>query len=74
MNFDIVMNNFYNKLEYQLKYTLSNESLRQKKLIISFGSGPRDILVPPVFTSVGDSGVNSLNALVSKHSYFLNQL
>ncbi|XP_045541638.1 GPI inositol-deacylase-like [Papilio machaon] len=65
VNFDIIMNNFYNKLECQWKFCLSNdEDLKQKKMIISFGSGPRDILVPPVYTSVGESTVNSLNALV----------
>ncbi|KPJ15660.1 GPI inositol-deacylase [Papilio machaon] len=66
VNFDIIMNNFYNKLECQWKFCLSNdEDLKQKKMIISFGSGPRDILVPPVYTSVGESTVNSLNALTT---------
>ncbi|XP_045535569.1 GPI inositol-deacylase [Papilio machaon] len=66
VNFDIIMNNFYNKLECQWKSCISNdEDLKQKKMIISFGSGPRDILVPPVYTSVGESTVNSLNALTT---------
>lgn len=55
-------------MEYEWEMFVQNdEQVNAKKLLISFGNGPRDILMPSGLTSSNDSYIS---ALVSKALIF----
>ncbi|CAH0723349.1 unnamed protein product, partial [Brenthis ino] len=59
INFDTVINDYYMLMELEWKAYIRNE-IKEKKFLISIGSGPRDVLVPAGLTSSNDSHVNVL--------------
>lgn len=44
------------------EFVNTNPAVKQRKMLIGFGNGPRDVLVPSGLTASSDS---NLNALVS---------
>ncbi|XP_013169159.1 PREDICTED: GPI inositol-deacylase isoform X2 [Papilio xuthus] len=67
LNIDLPFNDFYKKLDCEWMSCSygNNEKVQKAKLIISFGSGPRDLLVRPTYTAVRERNLNSLNALTT---------
>lgn len=64
INFDSVINDYYMLMDLEWKAYIKNE-IKEKKFLISIGSGPRDVLVPAGLTSSNDSYVNVLVSFYS---------
>ncbi|XP_068631701.1 GPI inositol-deacylase [Battus philenor] len=65
INFDIQMNEFYKLMELEWELSVKqNKEFNQQKMIISFGSGPRDLLVPAGLTSTNESYISALTTAV----------
>lgn len=59
INFDSVINDYYMLMNLEWEAYVKGE-IKEKKKLISIGSGPRDVLVPAGLTSSNDSHVNVL--------------
>ncbi|RVE51297.1 hypothetical protein evm_004101 [Chilo suppressalis] len=65
LNTDLAMNDYYKLMEFEWDiYINSNESIKDKKMMISFGNGPRDLLMPSALTLSNASYVNALSTAV----------
>ncbi|CAK1547233.1 unnamed protein product [Leptosia nina] len=65
INFDPAMNDFYKQMEIEWdNYVAPNKAVVNRKMLISLGSGPRDVLVPAALTSTNNSYVNALATAV----------
>lgn len=71
INFDITMNDYYMLMSAEWDfYKNSNKETAPNKILLSFGNGPRDILMPSGLTFSNDSYIS---ALVSFSIYFKTQ-
>ncbi|XP_022125141.2 GPI inositol-deacylase [Pieris rapae] len=65
VNFDPAINDFYRLMDLEWKiYIEPNKEIKDRKLLISFGSGPRDVLVPAGLTSSNVSNINTLASAI----------
>ncbi|KAL0893128.1 hypothetical protein ABMA27_014761 [Loxostege sticticalis] len=65
MNMDLTMNDYYKLMEYEWeKFVQNDEQVNAKKLLISLGNGPRDILMPSGLTSSNDSYISALTTAI----------
>ncbi|OWR55551.1 gpi inositol deacylase pgap1 [Danaus plexippus plexippus] len=63
INFDILLNEYYMQMDMEwMEYKLSN--LRHDKILISIGSGPRDMLIPAGLTASNYSHINTLSTAI----------
>lgn len=61
INFDATMNNYYMLMDLEWETNVHKiEEIKEKKLLLSFGNGPRDILMPSGLTSTNDSFIDAL--------------
>lgn len=61
INVDVKMNDFYMLMHYEWEnFSNTNEGLNNKKILLSFGNGPRDVLMPSGLTASNDSYINAL--------------
>lgn len=64
VNVDSAMDNYYMFMDLEWKYNINEQiEAKEQKMLISFGNGPRDVLMPSGLTHSNDSYIN---ALVSK--------
>ncbi|XP_053607259.1 GPI inositol-deacylase [Plodia interpunctella] len=61
INFDTEMNKYYREMEAEWEVYVD---IRKSKLLLSFGSGSRDVLMPSWLTSSNDSYVGALTTAV----------
>ncbi|XP_031765165.2 GPI inositol-deacylase isoform X2 [Galleria mellonella] len=65
INFDLAMNDYYKLMDMEWNANINrNDVVKQKKLLLSFGSGPRDILMPSWLTSCNESYIGALSTAV----------
>ncbi|KAJ0177266.1 hypothetical protein K1T71_007275 [Dendrolimus kikuchii] len=65
INFDVKMNDYYMWMHYEWEYFMrKNSEINNKKILLSFGNGPRDVLVPSGLTTSNDSYVNALTTSI----------
>lgn len=65
INFDVKMNDYYMIMNYEWEsYINSNKELKDKKILLSFGNGPRDVLMPSGLTSSNDSYISALTTSI----------
>ncbi|KAM3961034.1 LOW QUALITY PROTEIN: GPI inositol-deacylase [Aphomia sociella] len=65
INFDIAINEYYKLMDMEWEANVNgNEQIKEKKILLSFGSGPRDILMPSWLTSCNDTYISSLTTAV----------
>ncbi|CAG5050252.1 unnamed protein product [Parnassius apollo] len=65
INFDVAMNNYYMIMDMEWELFINqNQEIKNKKMLISFGSGPRDLLIPAGLTSTNDSFISVLTTAV----------
>ncbi|CAG9584705.1 unnamed protein product [Danaus chrysippus] len=63
INFDILINEYYMRMDMEwMEYKRSN--LRHDKILISIGSGPRDMLIPAGLTASNYSHINTLSTAI----------
>ncbi|KAL4704963.1 hypothetical protein ACJJTC_013420 [Scirpophaga incertulas] len=61
VNTDITMNDFYTIMDFEWDmYINKNDKIKSKKMLVSFGNGPRDVLMPSGLTSSNDSDISAL--------------
>ncbi|XP_041978231.1 GPI inositol-deacylase [Aricia agestis] len=60
VNFDMIMNDYYMRMDREWDALRSDPALYEKKVLISIGSGPRDVLMPAGMTASNDSYINTL--------------
>lgn len=65
INFDPIINNYYmvTNLEWE-NYVNQYEEIKEKKFLISIGSGPRDVLIPAGLTSSNNSHIGALVTII----------
>lgn len=55
------MNDYYKLMEFEWEsYVHNDENVKGKKLVLSFGNGPRDVLMPSSLTTSNDSYISAL--------------
>ncbi|XP_059047007.1 GPI inositol-deacylase [Achroia grisella] len=65
INFDMAMNDYYKLIDIEWEQNVNREpEVKQKKFLLSFGSGPKDILVPSWLTSSNESFISALTSAV----------
>lgn len=65
VNVDAAMDDYYMLMNLEWALNINNDmEMKQKKILLSFGNGPRDVLIPSGLTASNDSYIN---ALVSQH-------
>lgn len=61
INFDIAMNDYYLSMNHEWEsFVKGNQLMTDKKMLLSFGNGPRDLLMPSGLTLSNDSDINTL--------------
>ncbi|XP_072931942.1 GPI inositol-deacylase isoform X2 [Epargyreus clarus] len=61
LNFDTQFNEYYAIMRWEWQFFLNNsKEIKDKKILISIGSGPRDVLMPAGLTASNDSYINAL--------------
>lgn len=68
VNFDSTIDDYYTLMEADWMKLNSNPEIKNNKMLISFGSGARDLLMPSGLTASQDCDVN---VLVSFLIYFI---
>ncbi|XP_063380508.1 GPI inositol-deacylase [Cydia fagiglandana] len=64
INFDWDMDSFYSAMETEWERINSDMNMKETKMLISFGSGARDLLIPAGLTASNDSDVNALTTSI----------
>ncbi|XP_075973637.1 GPI inositol-deacylase [Anticarsia gemmatalis] len=65
INVDAAMDDYYMLMNLEWDtYVNSNMDIKQKKMLFSFGNGPRDILMPSGLTSSNDSYISALTTAI----------
>ncbi|CAG9786117.1 unnamed protein product [Diatraea saccharalis] len=65
LNTDLAMNDYYKLMEFEWDLYINNDPLtKDRKMMISFGNGPRDVLMPAALTFSKDSYINALTTAV----------
>lgn len=65
VNVDAAMDDYYMLMNLEWDtYINKNMEMKQNKVLISFGNGPRDVLIPSGLTSSNDSFINALTTAV----------
>lgn len=65
LNTDFTLNDYYKIMEFEWQdFIHSSEYKNNKKLLLSFGNGARDILMPAALTSSNDSYINALVSII----------
>ncbi|XP_013199791.1 GPI inositol-deacylase [Amyelois transitella] len=65
INFDMEMNHYYLRMNMEWEANITvDENMRDKKLLLSFGSGPRDVLIPSWLTTSNESDIGALTTSV----------
>ncbi|CAH2238309.1 jg17468 [Pararge aegeria aegeria] len=65
VNFDKIINQYYMKTNMAWDEAINqHKEIKQRKLLISIGSGPRDILIPAGLTSSSDSHMSALTTSI----------
>lgn len=59
VTFDIAINDYYTQMNYEWKANINNTD-KMKKILVSFGNGARDLLMPAGLTSSNDSYISAL--------------
>lgn len=61
INFDIAMNDYYMLMRAEWDFSVNrNKEAAPNKILLSFGNGPRDILMPSGLTFSSDSSISAL--------------
>lgn len=64
VNVDAAMDDYYMLMNLEWDTYINNDmELKKKKILISFGNGPRDVLIPSGLTASNDSYINALVSL-----------
>lgn len=64
------MNEYYMLMDFEWEMNVHrNEETKEKKLLLSFGNGPRDILMPSGLTSTNDSFIDALVSVALLNVY-----
>ncbi|XP_028171511.1 GPI inositol-deacylase isoform X1 [Ostrinia furnacalis] len=65
INTDLYMNYYYKIMEYEWElYVKNDKQVNDKKMLISFGNGPRDTLMPSGLTRLNESHINALTTAI----------
>ncbi|XP_037872633.1 GPI inositol-deacylase [Bombyx mori] len=65
INFDIAMNDYYLSMNHEWEnFVRGNQLMTDKKMLLSFGNGPRDLLMPSGLTLSNDSDINTLTTAI----------
>ncbi|PZC86466.1 hypothetical protein B5X24_HaOG209185 [Helicoverpa armigera] len=65
VNVDAAMDDYYMLMNLEWDtYINKNIEMKQNKVLISFGNGPRDVLIPSGLTSSNDSFINALTTAI----------
>ncbi|KAJ8730055.1 hypothetical protein PYW07_017093 [Mythimna separata] len=61
INVDAAMDDYYMLMNLEWEMNINNNpEIKQKKILLSFGNGPRDVLIPSGLTASNDSYINGL--------------
>ena len=61
VNVDAAMDDYYMLMNLEWDTYINNDiEIKNKKILISFGNGPRDVLIPSGLTASNDSYINAL--------------
>lgn len=65
INVDVKMNDYYMLMNSEWEYYINNdEEMKRNKTLLSFGNGPRDVLMPSGLTTLNDSYINALTTSI----------
>ncbi|XP_050561004.1 GPI inositol-deacylase [Spodoptera frugiperda] len=65
VNVDSAMDNYYMFMDLEWKYNINEQiEAKEQKMLISFGNGPRDVLMPSGLTHSNDSYINALTTAI----------
>lgn len=68
VNVDAAMDDFYMLMDLEWKTYIHNHPfMKEKKVLISFGNGPRDLLMPSGLTSSNDSFISALVSIINQY-------
>lgn len=74
VNFDSTIDDYYTLMEADWMKLNSNPEIKNNKMLISFGSGARDLLMPSGLTASQDCDVNVLVSFLFLFSFYFYQL
>ncbi|KAF9424109.1 hypothetical protein HW555_000818 [Spodoptera exigua] len=65
VNVDVAMDDYYMLMDLEWKLNINSQlHVKENKMLLSFGNGPRDVLMPSGLTTSNDSYINALTTAI----------